>query len=43
VTIDYHIAFEGNFYSVPYTLVQERVAVAFFSTDGGEINLLALY
>src|SRR6202165_1651458 len=27
VNIDYHIAFEGNFYSVPYTLVQERVEV----------------
>jgi hypothetical protein len=23
VNIDYHIAFDGNFYSVPYTLVQE--------------------
>ena len=27
VNIDYHIAFEGNFYSVPYTLVQEPVEV----------------
>ena len=23
VNIDYHIAFDGNFYSVPYTLVQQ--------------------
>jgi transposase len=27
VNIDYHIAFNGNLYSVPYTLVQERVEV----------------
>ena len=27
VKIDYHIAFEGNFYSVPYTLVQQVVEV----------------
>ena len=27
VNIDYHIAFEGNFYSVPYTLVQQEVEV----------------
>jgi len=27
VNIDYHIAFEGNFYSVPYTLVQQVVEV----------------
>jgi transposase len=27
VNIDYHIALEGNFYSVPYTLVQERVEI----------------
>src|SRR6266852_3782244 len=27
VNIDYHIAFEGNFYSVPYPLVQEPVEV----------------
>ena len=27
VNIDYHIAFEGNFYSVPYTLLQEPVEV----------------
>jgi hypothetical protein len=27
VNIDYHIAFDGNFYSVPYTLVQELVEV----------------
>ena len=27
VNIDYHIAFKDNFYSVPYTLVQERVEV----------------
>jgi transposase len=27
VNIDYHIAFDSNFYSVPYTLVQERVEV----------------
>jgi transposase len=27
VNIDYHIAFNANFYSVPYTLVQERVEV----------------
>ncbi len=27
VNIDYHIAFEGNFYSVPYTLVHEVVEV----------------
>jgi hypothetical protein len=25
VNIDYHIAFDGNFYSVPYTLVQQVV------------------
>jgi len=25
--IDYHIAFDANFYSVSYTLVQERVEV----------------
>src|SRR5260221_7395884 len=25
VNIDYHIAFDGNFYSVPYTLVQEMM------------------
>ena len=27
VNIDYHIAFDANFYSVPYPLVQERVEV----------------
>lgn len=27
VNIDYHIAFDGNFYSVPYALVQELVEV----------------
>jgi transposase len=27
VNIDYHIAFDDNFYSVPYTLVQEKVEV----------------
>ncbi len=27
VNIDYHIAFDGNFYSVPYTLVQQNVDV----------------
>ena len=27
VNIDYHIAFKDDFYSVPYTLVQERVEV----------------
>ena len=27
VNIDYHIAFDGNFYSVPYTLVQQLVEV----------------
>src|SRR6202167_498096 len=27
VNIDYHIAFDGNFYSVPYTLVQQIVEV----------------
>jgi transposase len=27
VNIDYHIAFDSNLYSVPYTLVQERVEV----------------
>jgi transposase len=27
VNIDYHIAFDGNFYSVPYTLVQQVVDV----------------
>src|SRR5712664_2558274 len=27
VNIDYHVAFDANFYSVPYTLVQERVEV----------------
>jgi transposase len=27
VNIDYHIVFNANFYSVPYTLVQERVEV----------------
>jgi len=27
VNIDYHIAFDANFYSVPYHLVQERVEV----------------
>ncbi len=27
VNIDYHITFDANFYSVPYTLVQERVEV----------------
>jgi transposase len=27
VNIDYHIAFDGNFYSVPYTLVQRVVEV----------------
>jgi transposase len=27
VNIDYHIGFEGNFYSVPYTLVHELVEV----------------
>jgi hypothetical protein len=27
VNIDYHIAFDGNFYSVPYTLVQHVVEV----------------
>ena len=27
VNIDYHIAFDPNFYSVPYTLVHERVEI----------------
>jgi hypothetical protein len=27
VNIDYHIAFDANFYSVPYTLVQELMEV----------------
>jgi hypothetical protein len=27
VSIDYHIAFDGDFYSVPYTLVQQVVEV----------------
>jgi transposase len=27
VNIDYHVAFDGNFYSVPYTLVQEAVEI----------------
>jgi transposase len=27
VNIDYHIVFDGNFYSVPYTLVQQEVEV----------------
>ena len=27
VNIDYHIAFDANFYSVPYTLVQELIEV----------------
>jgi transposase len=27
VNIDYHVAFDGNFYSVPYTLVQQVVEV----------------
>ncbi len=27
VNIDYHIAFDANFYSVPYTLVHELVEV----------------
>src|SRR5207245_4640312 len=27
VNIDYHIVFDGNFYSVPYTLVQQLVEV----------------
>lgn len=27
VNIDYHVAFEGNYYSVPYQLVQEAVEV----------------
>ena len=27
VNIDYHVAFDGNFYSVPYTLVQQIVEV----------------
>ncbi len=27
VNIDYHVAFDGNFYSVPYTLVQQVVQV----------------
>jgi hypothetical protein len=27
VNIDYHIAFDGNFYSVPYTLVQQVVEI----------------
>jgi transposase len=27
VNIDYHVAFDGNFYSVPYRLVQEEVDV----------------
>ena len=27
VNIDYHVAFEGNFYSVPYNLVQEAVEI----------------
>jgi transposase len=27
VNIDYHVAFDGNFYSVPYNLVQEAVEV----------------
>ena len=27
INIDYHIAFDGNFYSVPYTLVQQVVEV----------------
>jgi transposase len=27
VNIDYHVAFDGNFYSVPYNLVQEAVEI----------------
>ena len=27
VNVDYHVAFDGNFYSVPYTLVQQDVEV----------------
>ena len=27
VNVDYHVAFDGNFYSVPYTLVQQVVEV----------------
>jgi transposase len=27
VNIDYHVAFDGNFYSVPYTLVQQVVEI----------------
>ncbi len=32
VSIDYHVALEGHFYSVPYQLVGERVEVRFTST-----------
>ena len=27
VNIDYHVAFDGNFYSVPYNLVQQVVEI----------------
>ena len=27
VNVDYHVAFDGNFYSAPYTLVQQIVEV----------------
>jgi hypothetical protein len=27
VNVDYHVAFDGNFYSAPYSLVQQIVEV----------------
>jgi len=37
VNIDYHIAFDANLYSVPYTLVQERVEVPSDTNDRGDL------
>jgi hypothetical protein len=34
VNIDYHVAFDGNFYSVPYHLVQEAVEIRSTAATG---------
>ena len=36
VNIDYHVAFDANFYSVPYNLVHELVEIRSTPYDGGD-------
>jgi hypothetical protein len=38
VNIDYHIAFDWNFYSVPYKLVQQEVEVRSTPHHGGDLS-----